>query len=54
MVISRQDIAEMTGTNIYNVSRILSKWEQNELILSQYKHITIRNSHALVLISEGR
>ena len=54
MVISRQDIAEMTGTNIYNVSRILSKWEQNELILSQHKRITIRNSHALVLISAGR
>ena len=54
MVISRQDIAEMTGTNIYNVSRILSKWEQNELIRSQQKHIIIRNSHALVLISAGK
>ncbi len=54
MILSRQDIAEMTGTNIYNVSRILSKWEQNELIRSQQKHIIIRNSHALVLISAGK
>jgi CRP-like cAMP-binding protein len=54
MAISRQDLAEMTGTNIYNVSRILSRWEQNELIRSKQKHITLCNSHALVLIAEGR
>ncbi len=54
MPITRQDLAEMTGTNIYNVSRILSKWEQNELIRSQHKRITIRKNHDLVLIAEGR
>ena len=54
MALSRQDLAEMTGTNIYNVSRILSKWEQNELIQSKHKHITLCNSHTLVLIAEGR
>jgi CRP-like cAMP-binding protein len=52
--LTRQDIAEMTGTNIYNVSRILSKWEQSELIHSQHKRITLCNSHAIVLIAEGR
>lgn len=54
MALSRQDLAEMTGTNIYNVSRILSRWDQNGLIHSQHKRITLRNSHALVLIAEGR
>ena len=54
LALSRQDLAEMTGTNIYNVSRILSKWEQNGLIHSQHKRITLCNSHALVLIAEGR
>jgi len=54
MALSRQDLAEMTGTNIYNVSRILSKWEQNGLIHSQSKRITVHKSNELVLIAEGR
>jgi CRP-like cAMP-binding protein len=54
MTLTRQDLAEMTGTNIYNVSRILSRWEQNHLIRSHHKHITICKSHNIVLIAEGR
>ena len=27
IAISREELAQMTGTNLYNVSRILSKWE---------------------------
>ena len=54
MTLSRQDLAEMTGTNIYNVSRILSKWEQNDLIHSQSKRITIHKSHELIFIAEGK
>ena len=32
--ISRQDIAEMTGTTLHAVSRMLSKWEDNGIIVS--------------------
>ena len=32
--LSREDLAQMTGTNLFNVSRILSKWETNGLIAS--------------------
>lgn len=54
MPITRQDLAEMTGTNLYNVSRILSKWEQSGLIHSQSKRITVNKNHELVLVAEGR
>ena len=50
--LSRQDVAEMTGTNLYNVSRILSKWEQQAWIASSRKQITICRAHELVALAE--
>jgi CRP-like cAMP-binding protein len=51
--ISRQDIAQMTGTTLYTVSRILSGWEQQGLIESGRQRIMIRDPHKLVELSEG-
>jgi CRP-like cAMP-binding protein len=53
MALSRQDLAEMTGTNFYNVSRILNKWEQNDVVGLGRKRVVIKNAHALVVIAEG-
>lgn len=50
--LSRQDLAEMTGTNLYNVSRILSKWERAGWIVSQRKQITLCKAHELVVLAE--
>jgi CRP-like cAMP-binding protein len=50
--LSRQDLGEMTGTTLYTVSRILSGWEQNGLILSGRERIIIRRPHELVIIAE--
>jgi len=50
--ISRQDLAEMTGTTLYTVSRILSQWETNGLILSKRARVIVRNPHGLVRIAE--
>lgn len=52
MPLTRQELAEITGTNLYNVSRILSKWEQNGYIASNQKRITLVRSHEIVLIAE--
>lgn len=51
--LSRQDIAEMTGTTLHTVSRILSRWEQEGLVDSGRQRITIRKPHALVTIAEA-
>ncbi len=52
MPLSRQDLAEMTGTNIYNVSRILSKWERAEWVSSQRQRIILCKAHELVVLAE--
>lgn len=52
MALTREDLAQMTGTNLYNVSRILSKWEQQGLISSERKHIVLCQPHQIVLIAE--
>lgn len=52
MALSREDLAQMTGTNLYNVSRILSKWEQAGIVSLGRKRVVIKNAHALVAIGE--
>ncbi|MFZ3044316.1 MAG: Crp/Fnr family transcriptional regulator, partial [Desulfatirhabdiaceae bacterium] len=51
--LSRQDIAEYSGTTLYTVSRILSTWEKNGWIQSGRERITIINPLALVVFSEN-
>jgi len=50
--ITRQDLAEMTGTTRYTVSRILQQWEKKGLVLAEREQITIRYPHGLVSIAE--
>ncbi len=50
--LSRQDLAEMTGTTLYTVSRILSEWERQGMIHSRREAVTIRQPHGLVRIAD--
>jgi CRP-like cAMP-binding protein len=50
--ISRQDIAEMTGTTLFTVSRLLSAWEERGIVKSGRQRIVLTNPHALVTIAE--
>jgi CRP/FNR family transcriptional regulator, nitrogen oxide reductase regulator len=50
--ISRQDIAQMTGTTLHTVSRILSGWEQRGLIESGRQRIVVREPHKLLVLAE--
>ncbi len=52
--ISRQDIAEMTGTTLHTVSRVLSSWETDGLVRSGRQKVTVANPHGLMLIAENR
>lgn len=49
--ITRATIAEMTGTTLHTVSRLLSAWEKDGIVSSMRKHVTITDPHRLVLIS---
>lgn len=50
---SRQDVAEMTGTTLYTVSRLLSDWERKGILKTGREKIKILKPHDLVRIAEG-
>jgi CRP-like cAMP-binding protein len=52
--ISRQDIAEMTGTTLHTVSRLLTAWEEKGLVKSGRQKVTVVEPHRLLMLSEGR
>jgi CRP-like cAMP-binding protein len=52
--ISQQDIAEMTGTTFYTVSRILKVWEADGVVATGRQKILIRDPHRLLLLAEPK
>jgi len=52
--ISRQDIAEMTGTTLHTVSRLLTAWEEKGLVKSGRQQVSVVEPHKLLLLAEGR
>jgi CRP-like cAMP-binding protein len=50
--ISRQDIAQMTGTTLHTVSRTLSAWEGKGLVESGRQKIVVLEPHQLFMLAE--
>lgn len=50
--LSREDLAEMTGTTLYTVSRTLSSWEKQGIIETGRQRVLICVPHSLVAIAE--
>ena len=50
--LSRQDLAEMSGTTLYTVSRVFTEWGKCGLTRSQRQNVVITNPHGLVIIAE--
>ncbi len=50
--LSRQHLAEMSGTTLYSASRILRAWEEHGIVSSGRERVTIRSPHKLVAIAE--
>ncbi|HEX6898237.1 MAG TPA: Crp/Fnr family transcriptional regulator [Thermoanaerobaculia bacterium] len=51
--LSRQELAEMTGTTIYTVSRLLSQWEEEGVVEAGREKVTIRSLEKLEELAEG-
>jgi CRP-like cAMP-binding protein len=49
--LSRQDLAEMSGTTLHTVSRVLSNWEGSELVDTGRRRVVVRNASALERIA---
>ncbi len=52
--ITRQELAEMTGSTLHTVSRTLSAWEQQGLVKNGRRRITVCAAHRLRLLADGK
>lgn len=52
--VTRQDIAEMTGSTLHTVSRLMSAWEDQGIVRSGRQKVTVTDPHALMLVAENR
>lgn len=52
LTFTRQDLAEMSGTTLYTVSRVLSEWERHGLVETGRERVLIRDPHGVVRIAE--
>lgn len=50
--LTRQDLAEMSGTTLFTVSRILSQWEREGIIDAGRGRVLVKYPHGLVAIAE--
>ena len=50
--LSRDDIAQMTGTTLYTVSRIVSRFETEGILEAGRQRMVIRNPHGLLKIAD--
>jgi CRP/FNR family transcriptional regulator, nitrogen oxide reductase regulator len=51
VIISRQDLAELTGATLYTVSRTISRWSRQGIVAGGRGHISIRNKGRLAAIA---
>lgn len=52
MRLTRQDVAEMSGTTLYTVSRTLTEWERAGLLKIGRERVILREPHGLVRIAD--
>jgi CRP-like cAMP-binding protein len=50
--LSRQDLAEISGTTLYTVSRVLAEWERQKLVRTGREKVMITQPHAMMRIAE--
>jgi CRP/FNR family transcriptional regulator, nitrogen oxide reductase regulator len=50
--LSREDLAAMTGTTLFTVSRLLAEWEREGIVETGRERVVIRRPHGLVAIAE--
>lgn len=52
MPLTREDIARLTGTTLFTVSRVMADWEEAGIVESGRERVVIRSPHGLVTIAE--
>jgi CRP-like cAMP-binding protein len=52
MPLTREDIARLSGTTLFTVSRLMADWEEAGIVESGRQRVVIRSPHGLVAIAE--
>jgi CRP/FNR family transcriptional regulator, nitrogen oxide reductase regulator len=50
--ISREELAQLIGTTLFTVSRLLSDWDRQGIVAARREAVSVRNLRALVDLSE--
>lgn len=48
--ITRADIAEMTGTTLHTVSRLMAAWERDGIVRGERRHVVVTQPHRLAVL----
>jgi CRP/FNR family transcriptional regulator len=51
MALSRQELADLTGTTIETAIRVMSRWQKQQIVLTEKEGFLIANRHALEALS---
>ncbi len=51
--LSQEELAQMIGTTVFSVSRVLCDWEQHAIIQTKRKAVLVRNSQQLIHLTES-
>jgi CRP-like cAMP-binding protein len=51
--LTRQDVAEMTGTTLHTVSRLFSAWESQGIVRGGRQKLLVRDKDRLLALAEG-
>lgn len=53
LALKRQDLAEMSGSTLFTVSRVLADWDRRGLVEAGREQVKIRKPHDFVRIADG-
>jgi len=53
VALSREELAQMTGTTLFSISRLLSKWGEEGFVLPKREAVVVLDSKRLGQVSEG-
>jgi CRP-like cAMP-binding protein len=53
VALTREELAQMTGTTLFTISRLLSKWGDEGFVLPRREAVVVLNSRKLEEVSEG-
>jgi CRP-like cAMP-binding protein len=51
--LSREELAQLTGTTLFTVSRLLCQWERQGIVSTRREAVVVRNLKALMEMSEA-